>query len=154
MASSIPVCVSDGQATCLDRVTVGTFVGGYYCIDDTCKKCPVGTYGPDGSKCFPCPFGSWAPTPGSLKCATTFKYSIPGLQKVYIPFGVTGILAHLWGGGGGSDTSLDPLIYVSHSGGSGGFASCNLTVPHSRNIYVTVGGGGGAKSLTVNAGGQ
>ena len=154
MASSIPVCVSEGQATCLDRVSIGKIVGGYYCFEDTCKKCPVGTYGPDGSKCFPCPFGTWSPTVGSVKCSSSFAYTTAGLQKVYIPFGVTGIVAQLWGGGGGSDTSLDPINFVSHSGGSGGFAACNITVPRSRNIYVVVGGGGGSKSLTVNTGGQ
>ena len=154
MASLIPVCVSDSSNTCLDRATLGTIVGGYYCVDDTCKKCPTGSYGTDGSKCHPCPFGTWAPTTGSLKCASSFTYSTAGLQKVYIPFGVTGITAQLWGGGGGSDSSLDPINFVSHSGGSGGYAACNLTVPHSHNIYVVVGGGGGAKALTVNAGGQ
>lgn len=153
MAATTPICISTGQATCLDRASLGTIVKGYYCEDDTCKKCPTGTTG-DGNKCTPCPFGTWAPVAGSIKCGTQFTYSVAGLQKVYIPFGVTGVVAQLWGGGGGSDTSLDQTNLVSHSGGSGGFAACNLTVPHSRNIYIVVGGGGGSRSNVVNLGGQ
>jgi Glycine rich protein len=152
--SSEPVCASIGANTCLDRKTIGIPAPGYYCKNDLCIKCPVGTYGTDGQNCLPCPFATWSNTVGQKSCGTSFTYSTPGLQKSYIPYGVTKIIVKLWGGGGGSDTSLDPTNYVSHAGGSGGYASCNITVPHSRNVYLIIGGGGGSKALTANAGGK
>lgn len=117
-------------------------------------KCPMGSYG-DGIICTQCPFATWTSQTGALdisKCVRSFTYRDPGQLKSYIPFGVTQIVVKIWGGGGGSDNSSDPN-FASHSGGGGGFTSCNLTVVHSRNVYVIVGGGGGAYSLTTNAGG-
>lgn len=154
MSSSTPVCASIGAATCLDRQSLGIPAPGYYCSNDLCLKCPTGSYGTDGTHCLPCPFGTWSDSTGSAACSSSFTYSSVGLKKAYIPFGVTKIIVRLWGAGGGSDTSLDPTTYVAHSGGSGAYSSCNLTVPHSRNVYVIVGGGGGAKSLTTNLGGE
>lgn len=117
-------------------------------------KCPMGSYG-DGIICTQCPFATWTSQIGALdisQCVRSFTYRDPGQLKSYIPFGVTQIVVKIWGGGGGSDNSSDPN-FASHSGGGGGFTSCNLTVAHSRNVYVIVGGGGGAYSLTTNAGG-
>lgn len=63
------------------------------------------------------------------------------------------IVVKLWGGGGGGDMSLNPQ-YVSHSGGGGGFASCNVTVPMSSKVYVTIAGGGAAGGQPINIGGN
>jgi Glycine rich protein len=117
-------------------------------------KCGMGSYG-DGIICTQCPFATWTLQIGATdisKCVRSFTYREPGQIKSYIPFGVTQIVVKIWGGGGGSDNSSD-LNFASHSGGGGGFSSCNLTVAHSRNVYVIVGGGGGAYSLSTNAGG-
>lgn len=154
MTDNTPVCASIGAATCLDRATVGVPAPGYYCSNDLCLKCPVGSYGVDGKVCLPCPFATWSDSVGSSGCSKSFTYSSAGLKKAYIPFGVTKIIVRLWGAGGGSDTSLDPTTYVAHSGGSGAYSACNLTVPHSKNVYVIVGGGGGAKSQNANNGGE
>ena len=150
MASAVPVCL--GSSACAFAASPGVVVPGYYCKQDTCIKCPVGTFGANGKTCSQCTFATWAPSTGSSKCLSSFSYLVPGIQKSYVPFGVTKIVVKLWGAGGGSDSSLDSN-YVAYSGGGGGFSSCNITVPHSKNVYLIIGGGGGAKSLTNNLGG-
>lgn len=147
-------CSSSGTATCLNSLS--QIAQGYYCQRSVCIKCPTGTFGTDGKVCKQCPYATWAPNLGQSSCGTTFSYSAPGLQQVYIPFGVTKINVRLWGGGGGGDkteVSTDQLYY-SRSGGGGGYTSCNITVPMSRPIYVIVAGGGGAGGSTMNLGGE
>lgn len=148
-----PECLSNAAATCIDLINVSAVVKGYYCSNDLCIKCPIGTFGIDGKSCYPCPFATWQPEVGQSECASFFKYESAGTVKSYIPYGVTQIVVKLWGGGGGSDSSTD-LTFVSHSGGSGGFSSCNVAVPHSNPVYIIVAGGGDANSLVSNAGGM
>lgn len=150
--SNGPVCAGDTGGTCYDSNTVSIPQPGYYCATDTCIKCPVGTYGTNGMTCIQCRFGTWSPKAGSSSCQSSFKYSSPGLQEVYIPYGVTTIIVKLWGGGGGGDVSLNK-DYVSHSGGGGGFASCNITVPMSSKLSVIIAGGGAAGGQSTNVGG-
>ena len=145
----IPVCSR------MNKDGVGAAaVPGYSCVDGTCVKCPTGTYGTDGQFCKPCPFATWAPTPGSSQCGAKFAYSIAGIHDVHIPFGVTKIHVQLWGAGGGADNSEALEGLLSYSGGSGGFLSCNVTVPMGEKAYVIVGGGGGAGGKPINRGGQ
>lgn len=152
MASNVPVCLSSSAGPCTYlKAPFGTAFG-YYCKQDKCLKCPMGTRGRDGRICDQCPFATWTATTGQSNCTRLFTYSSPGQQKSYIPFGVTNIVVKIWGGGGGGDNSSDPN-FVPHSGGGGGFSSCNLTVTHSRSFFVIVGGGGGSYSLSSNAGG-
>lgn len=57
--------------------------------------------------------------------------------------GVAKINVKLWGGGGAGDVS-GSKTWLAQSGGSGGFASCNITVVMPTDIYVLVAGGGSA----------
>ena len=152
MATKEPQCLSNSANTCMDAATVSVPVPGYYCSNDQCLKCPIGTFGTDGKVCVPCPFAQWQPELGKTSCASSFTYENPGMIKSYIPYGVDKIIVRVWGGGGGSDNTLD-LNYVTHSGGSGGYSACNMTVTNSQPVYVIVAGGGGANALTNNPGG-
>ena len=147
----VPICFSGGANTCLDSNTL-TPVPGYFCKADVCYQCPIGTYGVGGNSCVACPFATWSPNTGSTTCGTYFTYSTAGLVKLYIPYGVTKIVVKVWGGGGGSDSTLS-TSFPAHSGGSGGFSSCNMTVSMSNPVYVIVAGGGGANSNVKNLGG-
>ena len=75
------------------------------------------------------------------------------MLEAYIPYGVTKINVKLWGGGGGSDHSLD-LEYPSQAGGGGGYSSCTLDVPMNQEIYVIIAGGGGSDYSTPSLGGK
>ena len=152
MATKQPQCLSNSANTCMDADTVSVPVKGWYCSNDVCLKCPIGTFGIDGKTCTPCPFAQWQPELGQTSCTNTFTYTTPGLIKSYIPYGVDKIIVKVWGGGGGSDNTLD-TNYVTHSGGSGGYSACNMTVTNSQPVYVIVAGGGGANALTTNSGG-
>ena len=125
---------------------------GYHCVDRRCVQCPVGSYGPDGKNCFPCPFATWSAT-GQTTCHSKFIYSKAGPYIAYIPFGVDKINIKLWGAGGGGDESMDSRTFVAHAGGGGGYTSCNVSVPMSQKVYLTVGGGGGGNSTMKNLGG-
>lgn len=153
MAPTGPQCISSSANQCVDVKFVSQPVQGYYCSNDVCLQCPIGTFGTDGRTCNPCPFATWQPLLGQSSCVTSFSYSTAGTIRSYIPYGVTKIIVKLWGGGGGSDNTLD-LLDVSHSGGSGGYSTCNITVRHSYPVYVIVAGGGGATALTTNNGGM
>ena len=142
---TIPVCYR------MNANGIGSMaVPGYHCVSGTCVKCPVGAYGTDGQFCNPCPFATWAPTTGQSQCDAKFTYSAAGKHDLHIPFGVNKIHVQLWGAGGGADKSLELDGFVSYSGGSGGYLSCNVTVPMGEKAYVIVGGGGGAGAVAGN----
>lgn len=128
-------------------------VPGYQCVNEVCVKCPPGQYGTDGQDCLPCPFATWSAYPGSSRCDSKFKYSTAGKHDIHIPWGVNRILVQLWGAGGGGDASEQLDNYQSYSGGSGGYLSCNVSVPMGETAYVIVGGGGATGHPTLNRGG-
>lgn len=146
-----PNCSSVGTSTCLNALR--NVAPGYYCQRSVCYECPIGKYGTDGKKCRSCPATTWTSSTGQSKCSDTLKFSAPGLITSYIPTGVAKINVKLWGGGGGGDISGSDK-WFAQSGGSGGFASCNITVTAAKNIYVIVAGGGGSGVyLSTNLGG-
>jgi hypothetical protein len=148
---SYPNCSSVGISTCLYASRV--VAPGFYCERSVCYKCPIGKYGNDGKKCRTCPATTWTSSTGQSKCSDTLIFSTPGLIKSYIPMGVSKINVKLWGGGGAGDVSGSKQ-WLAQSGGSGGFASCNITVVMPTNIYVVVAGGGTSGSFyDMNPGG-
>lgn len=117
---------------------------GYYCEQNKCLPCPIGSYGPDGSQCISCPNATWSIATASTFCNTAFSYSVPGSYSFFIPEGVTKIHVSLWGGGGGGDSAGDNIgeEFRTAPGGGGGFASCNITVVPKSTLYYLVAGGG------------
>ena len=146
-----PQCLSNFAATCLDAETISYLVVGY-CSYDVCFPCPAGTFGTDDKKCNPCSFATWQPELGQTKCGSSFTYETALTIKSYIPYGGTKIIVKVRDGGGSSDSTTD-IDYVGHSSGSGGFSSCNKTVPRSNPLYVIIAGGGGANFPVDNSGG-
>ena len=156
MSVIYPICSSSGAAICLWN-HLQTAAIGYFCQQSICHKCPAGTYGADGKSCNPCPYATWADLSGTKSCQTSFLFSKPGKQKLFIPYGVSKINVKLWGGGGGgggggSDKTAvsSQNIHFSESGGGGGggggFASCNISVTDNEYVYVIVAGGGNPSS--------
>ena len=126
-----------------------TAAAGYFCEQSICHKCPLGTYGTDGKGCNPCPYATWTDVTGAKSCKTSFLFSKPGKQKMFIPYGVSKINVKLWGGGGsGSDKAAisDKNIHFSVSGGGGGFSSCNISVTPNEYVYIIVASGGSPSS--------
>lgn len=138
--SLMPICSAARASTCFYRSTNATATG-YQCIQDQCFKCTTGFFSNDGKSCQKCPYGT-ASIAGAAFCSSSLSLQTPGLQKLYIPMGVTKINVRLWGGGGGGSKSGDPEYYNPSSGGGGGYSSCNITVQMESSIYIIVAGGG------------
>ena len=150
MSVIYPICSSSGAAICLWN-HLQTAAIGYFCQQSICHKCPAGTYGADGKSCNPCPYATWADLSGTKSCQTSFLFSKPGKQKLFIPYGVSEINVKLWGGGGGGGISnkiavSSQNIHSSESGGGGGFSSCNISVTPYEYVYIIVAGGGSPSS--------
>ena len=137
MLSNI-TCSSSRASTCYNNIFL-TAASGYYCKDSNCYQCPPGTFGTDGKFCNPCPFGSWTPLSGQPNCQLSFTYSIPIVQKVYIPYGVTKISVNLLDiDGVGSDNTLHTSDF-SRQKDNKESSSCNMTVPMSQEVCITIG---------------
>lgn len=148
---SYPTCSSADTSTCLYASRV--VAPGFYCERSVCYKCPMGMYGIDGKKCSNCPDTTWTSSTGQTRCTDTLIFSTSGLIKSYIPMGVAKINVKLWGGGGAGDVSGSET-WLAQSGGSGGFASCNITVAVQTNMYIVVAGGGSSGAFDrANPGG-
>ena len=145
--SITPICSALQASTCYYNSTKAIATG-YQCIQDSCYQCTTGFFSNDGKSCQSCPYGTASATRAAF-CSSSLKLRTPGLQKMYIPMGVTKINVRLWGGGGGGSKSGDPEFYYPSSGGGGGYSSCNITVQMQSNIYVIVAGGGKAEANSM-----
>lgn len=153
MSVDYPTCSSSGAAICVWN-SLQIVAPGYFCEHSTCLKCPIGTYGSNGRKCIQCPYATWTDLIGSTSCQKSFAFSKPGVQKIFIPYGVNKINVKLWGGGGGSggEGEGDQAVVfnentaVSKLGSGGGFSTCNVSVTANEYVYIIVASGGRASS--------
>ena len=152
MLSNI-TCSSSGAVRCYDN-SLQTTAFGYYCKDSTCYQCPPGTFGRDGKICDPCPFGSWAPLFGQLSCQLSFAYSIPSMQKIYIPYGVTQLYVKHWETGVAEGELNLNTAYLSRQDNIPEFSSCNLSVPMTQEIYVIISDGKDLAKLSSTTNGE
>lgn len=152
MLSNI-TCSSSGAVGCYDNI-LQTAAFGYYCKDSACYQCPPGTFGTDGKICDPCPFGSWTPLFGQLSCQLSFAYSIPSVQKVYIPYGVTQLnVKHRQMGVVEGELNLNTANLLIQDNISE-FSSCNLSVPMTQEIYIIISDGKDLADLSGTKNGE
>lgn len=138
------VCTGSGICHYFGQ-TQTTPVPGYYCEQSQCLRCPTGSFSTNGISCSQCPFKTTS-SAGSGSCVTNFNYTIPGIQRLHIPFGINKINVRMWGGGGGGDKSAGFAIFPPSSGGGAGFVSCNISVNMNSIVYIVVAGGAEDKS--------
>lgn len=146
MSLSNIIC-SAGASTCISRET-NQIVPGYYCRKDICHRCSSGFYSVNGRECEECPTGT-SSAHGSSSCSSLLKFTRPGVEKVYIPFGSNKIRVYLQEGGACTSRTSDGGEYDQFSSQCGVFSSCLVSVPMNSSLYVIVGGSSQSSSSTV-----
>jgi hypothetical protein len=139
MSLSNIIC-SAGASTCISRET-NQIAPGYYCRKGVCHTCSSGFYSVDGRECENCPTGT-SSVPGSSSCSNLLKFTRPGVEKVYIPFGTNKIKVYLQEGGACRSETSDGGEFDQLSSNCGVFSSCLVSVPKNSSLYVIVGGSG------------